>query len=88
MCPACGTELDGALNVDGKSGPKDGDPSICGYCAEVMVFFNVSPEDGGPWLGEMGLRSATSEEIQRMNRHAEFRKARWAVQQVIARKRA
>jgi hypothetical protein len=77
-CPSCHIRMDGAFNTTGEGGPEPGDPSICGYCAEILAY---TYDDG-----RMGLRSATSEEIVKWARIPEFRAARKAVQAIIAMK--
>ena len=37
-CPACGTELDVALNTTGDDMPEDGDPSLCVKCRALLVY--------------------------------------------------
>ena len=79
-CPSCHTRMDGALNATGPEAPEAGDPTICGYCAEIMVF-TADPDTG------LGLRSATSEEIVQFLYIPAFTAARNAVVALIARRR-
>lgn len=39
-CPSCGSVLDGfaAANGDEFAVPAEGDPTVCAYCATVLVF--------------------------------------------------
>lgn len=37
-CPCCDARLTGITPVDGALGPKNGDASICIYCAELLIF--------------------------------------------------
>lgn len=37
-CPACGTNLDGALNTTGERLPVDGDPILCARCRALLVY--------------------------------------------------
>lgn len=53
-CPACGANLDGALNSTGVNLPKAGDPGLCVYCRALLVYC------GTPVVNS--LRYPTSEE--------------------------
>lgn len=72
-CTSCHVSMDGAFNPGGPDAPDPGDPAICGYCAEVMIY-----TEG------LGLRAATSAEIVDMRKYPEFRALLQAVQAVIA----
>lgn len=37
-CPACSSALDAASDLDGDDRPKEGDVSVCFYCAAVLQF--------------------------------------------------
>jgi hypothetical protein len=37
-CPYCGAKLDAVTGVTGVDRPQPGDPSICAYCAGLLVF--------------------------------------------------
>lgn len=37
-CPYCGARLDACTGISGTSRPQPGDPSICAYCAGLLVF--------------------------------------------------
>lgn len=37
-CPYCGAEIDGYTGVTGDEIPDPGDPSVCVYCAGLLVF--------------------------------------------------
>jgi hypothetical protein len=76
-CPSCHIRMDAAYNTGGEGGPEPGDPSICGYCAEIMIYQHC-PEHG------LSLRSATSQEIVKLRRIPEFMAALRAVQAIIA----
>lgn len=38
ICPACSMGLDAATNAGGDRAPRAGDLTVCGYCAEALVF--------------------------------------------------
>lgn len=38
QCPACGAQLDAALNTTSDHMPKDGDPSLCVKCRALLVY--------------------------------------------------
>jgi len=75
-CPSCHIQMDGAYHANGEGGPEPGDPSICGYCAEIL-FYTHTPEG-------LALRSATSEEIVELLRDPTFVGVMHAVQAIIA----
>jgi hypothetical protein len=55
VCPYCGAKCDAATITDADKpygGPRPGDVSVCGYCAELLIF------DGAP----LALRKPTPEE--------------------------
>lgn len=54
-CPACGTNLDGAINGN-TDRPQDGAALLCGYCRALIVF------SGSPVAS---LRYPTDEELRR-----------------------
>lgn len=37
-CPGCGKNLDSSLAVTGDSAPKDGDFTVCNYCAGIAQY--------------------------------------------------
>lgn len=42
-CLYCNQRIDAATNITGSERPKDGDITICGFCANILVF-----QDGQP----------------------------------------
>lgn len=38
ICPACGAQLDVALNTEGERSPRDGDPNLCIKCRALLVY--------------------------------------------------
>jgi hypothetical protein len=57
-CPACDRGVDAATSAEGLDAtPKDGDFSICAYCASLLIF-----------RADQTLRTATEHEIEEFNR--------------------
>ena len=54
-CPACKERLDGASGLDGALVPKDGDLSVCIYCAAGLAYVVDN-------TGSYSLRAVTSDE--------------------------
>jgi hypothetical protein len=42
-CPFCRGAIDGALNLSGRTEPRDWDPAVCPHCAQCVVFEHGAP---------------------------------------------
>lgn len=66
-CCECGKRLNAVCAPDGEGKPKDGDFTLCIYCASLNVF-NSSGAIRRPTTDEM-VEAATNDEVLDMRRH-------------------
>jgi hypothetical protein len=72
-CPYCGSTLDAFTGVTGADLPDPGDPTLCGYCAGILVF-----------NADLTTREPTEDELADVLTSRELRIAQQALRQVIA----